>query len=221
MKWITPVAAAASSSTAAVCRRLQFDCVWFRACKALVGPRAQRSGLALRCATGSLRSFDSGSRRITRCTHCVRFAQTDAASMFTKRAGYARRPRVCGARLRQCAVPAARPKPCRMTVVRIWHLEKTPASHAHAGRGAGHPAQTLVHQVPAHPAPTHAGRHQDRHRARQHPARQGRQRLPFQSQALAKVFRAKVLDATRHAGLTLPAALPDTWVVDCRCVGDG
>ena len=43
----------------------------------------------------------------------------------------------------------------------------------------------------------------------------------FNHKALAKVFRAKVLDATRHAGLTLPAALPDTWVVDCRCVGDG
>ena len=43
----------------------------------------------------------------------------------------------------------------------------------------------------------------------------------FNHKALAKVFRAKVLDATRHAGLTLPAALPDIWVVDCRCVGDG
>ena len=43
----------------------------------------------------------------------------------------------------------------------------------------------------------------------------------FNHKALAKVFRAKVLDATRHAGLTLPAALPETWVVDCRAVGDG
>ena len=43
----------------------------------------------------------------------------------------------------------------------------------------------------------------------------------FNHKALAKVFRAKVLDATRHAGLALPATLPDTWVVDCRCVGDG
>jgi hypothetical protein len=43
----------------------------------------------------------------------------------------------------------------------------------------------------------------------------------FNHKALAKVFRAKLLDAIEHAGLTLPAALPDAWVVDCRCVGDG
>ena len=39
--------------------------------------------------------------------------------------------------------------------------------------------------------------------------------------ALAKVFKGKLLDAIKAAGLTLPAALPETWVVDCRCVGDG
>ena len=43
----------------------------------------------------------------------------------------------------------------------------------------------------------------------------------FNHKALAKVFRAKVLDAIEHAGLSLPTALPATWVVDCRCVGDG
>ena len=43
----------------------------------------------------------------------------------------------------------------------------------------------------------------------------------FNHKALAKVFRAKVLDAIENAGLALPPALPDTWVVDCRCVGDG
>ena len=43
----------------------------------------------------------------------------------------------------------------------------------------------------------------------------------FNHKALAKVFKAKLLDAIKAAGLTLPAALPDTWVVDCRCVGDG
>ncbi len=43
----------------------------------------------------------------------------------------------------------------------------------------------------------------------------------FNHKALAKVFRAKVLDALRAAGLTLPAALPDAWVVDCKAVGDG
>jgi hypothetical protein len=43
----------------------------------------------------------------------------------------------------------------------------------------------------------------------------------FNHKALAKVFRAKVLDAIERAGLTLPDQLPGTWVVDCRCVGDG
>jgi len=43
----------------------------------------------------------------------------------------------------------------------------------------------------------------------------------FNHKALAKVFRAKVLDAIQQAGLTLPAALPELWVVDCKCVGDG
>jgi len=43
----------------------------------------------------------------------------------------------------------------------------------------------------------------------------------FNHKALAKVFRAKVLDAIRQAGLSLPAALPEIWVVDCKCVGDG
>ena len=43
----------------------------------------------------------------------------------------------------------------------------------------------------------------------------------FNHKALAKVFKAKLLDAIKAAGLTLPAALPETWVVDCRSVGDG
>lgn len=34
-------------------------------------------------------------------------------------------------------------------------------------------------------------------------------------------FRAKVLDAFERAGLPLPAAVPTTWVVDCKAVGDG
>src|SRR5574337_964365 len=43
----------------------------------------------------------------------------------------------------------------------------------------------------------------------------------FNHKALAKVFRGKLLDAIRHAGLTLPAAVPDAWVVHCKAVGDG
>lgn len=47
------------------------------------------------------------SRRITRCAHRVRFARTDAASRFTKRA-QARRPQACASRRptnRPCRVP--------------------------------------------------------------------------------------------------------------------
>src|SRR5574337_227696 len=43
----------------------------------------------------------------------------------------------------------------------------------------------------------------------------------FNHRALAKVVRGKLLDAIRHAGLTLPAAVPDAWVVHCKAVGDG
>ena len=43
----------------------------------------------------------------------------------------------------------------------------------------------------------------------------------FNHKALAKVFRAKVFDAIQHAGLTLPAQMPEKWVVDCKAVGDG
>jgi len=43
----------------------------------------------------------------------------------------------------------------------------------------------------------------------------------FNHKALAKVFRAKVLDAIELAGLTPPDKLPSLWVVDCKCVGDG
>ena len=43
----------------------------------------------------------------------------------------------------------------------------------------------------------------------------------FNHKALAKVFKAKLLDAITAAGLTLLAVLPDTWAVDCRSVGDG
>ena len=43
----------------------------------------------------------------------------------------------------------------------------------------------------------------------------------FNHKALAKVFRAKVLDAIERAALVLPDTLAATWVVDCRSVGDG
>jgi hypothetical protein len=43
----------------------------------------------------------------------------------------------------------------------------------------------------------------------------------FNHKALAKVFRGKLLAALRDAGLSVPAALPERWVVDCKRVGAG
>lgn len=43
----------------------------------------------------------------------------------------------------------------------------------------------------------------------------------FNHKALAKVFRAKFLDALVNADLPLPDRYPKKWVVDCRSVGDG
>ena len=43
----------------------------------------------------------------------------------------------------------------------------------------------------------------------------------FNHQALAKVFRGKLLAALKQAGLVLPAQLPTKWVVDCKSVGNG
>jgi len=43
----------------------------------------------------------------------------------------------------------------------------------------------------------------------------------FSHQALAKVFRAKLLAALKQEGLALPTGLPGKWVVDCKSVGNG
>jgi hypothetical protein len=43
----------------------------------------------------------------------------------------------------------------------------------------------------------------------------------FNHQALAKVFRAKMLSGIEAAGLTLPPRHPEKWVVDCKSVGSG
>ena len=43
----------------------------------------------------------------------------------------------------------------------------------------------------------------------------------FSHRALAKVFRAKLLQAFSENDLTLPEHYPDKWVVDCRHVGQG
>jgi hypothetical protein len=43
----------------------------------------------------------------------------------------------------------------------------------------------------------------------------------FNEFALAKVFRARFLEATNKAGLTLPVGVPKQWVVNCAHVGKG
>jgi len=43
----------------------------------------------------------------------------------------------------------------------------------------------------------------------------------FNHKALAKVFRAKLLDALTREGLTLAPSYPKEWVVDCKSVGSG
>lgn len=43
----------------------------------------------------------------------------------------------------------------------------------------------------------------------------------FNHKALAQVFRAKLLDHLKAQGLSLPAALPERWVVDCKRLGHG
>lgn len=43
----------------------------------------------------------------------------------------------------------------------------------------------------------------------------------FNHKALAKVFRAKLLEAITQEGLALPARYPENWVVDVKSVGSG
>lgn len=49
----------------------------------------------------------------------------------------------------------------------------------------------------------------------------GKRRYLFNHKALAKVFRAKLLDAITGEGLPLPEGYAKKWVVDCKCVGSG
>jgi hypothetical protein len=43
----------------------------------------------------------------------------------------------------------------------------------------------------------------------------------FNHKALAKVFRAKMLSRLDNGNLTLPTAVPQEWIVDCKQVGSG
>ncbi|MCP4936660.1 MAG: transposase, partial [bacterium] len=50
---------------------------------------------------------------------------------------------------------------------------------------------------------------------------EGKKRYLFNHKALAKVFRAKMLDAMNKAALPLPTNYPTVWVADCKFVGNG
>jgi len=43
----------------------------------------------------------------------------------------------------------------------------------------------------------------------------------FNHEALAKVFRAKLLKMMVDSNLQIPEKCPEKWVVDCKCVGNG
>lgn len=49
----------------------------------------------------------------------------------------------------------------------------------------------------------------------------GKKGYLFNHKALAKVFRAKLLDAITAEGLALPQRYPQEWVADCKSVGSG
>jgi hypothetical protein len=88
--------------------------------------------------------------------------------------------------------------------------------HTHSRRLDYHPHVHIV--MPAAAIDTRQRRW--RTKTSRHPGRHKPGYL-FHHKALAKVFRAKLLEAIRREGLTLPARYPETWVVDCKSVGSG
>jgi hypothetical protein len=96
--------------------------------------------------------------------------------------------------------------------------------HTHSRRLDLHPHVHMV--MPAAALDTQRGLwrtkcRRPRRRGQAAAAQAGSGGFLFSHKALAKVFRAKLLAALQAAGLRLPDSLPATWVVDCRCVGDG
>lgn len=95
-------------------------------------------------------------------------------------------------------------------------LQGTPGAisvlHTHSRRLDYHPHVHVV--VPA------AAIDKDKRLWRTKKGKNGKPFL-FSHKALAKVFRAKMLDAFSQAGLTLPSKYPAQWVVDCQAVGAG
>lgn len=97
------------------------------------------------------------------------------------------------------------------------HLQGTPGAvavlHTHSRQLAFHPHVHLVMPAAALDAKQGLWR-------TLRPSKKGPGYL-FNHKALAKVFRAKVIDALRQQGLAVPTHLPTEWVVDLKSVGDG
>ncbi len=95
-------------------------------------------------------------------------------------------------------------------------LQGTPGAiavlHTHSRRLDYHPHVHLVMPAAAIGAKTRLWR-----------TKIGQRNAPylFSHKALAKVFRAKMLEALSQDGLALPARHPEKWVVDCKHVGSG
>lgn len=106
------------------------------------------------------------------------------------------------------------------TVHRFAHndqqLQGTPGAiavlHTHSRRLDYHPHVHLV--VPAAAVDAHK-------RLWRTKKANGKGRYLFNHQALAKVFRAKLLAAIAGEGLSMPPRYPTQWVVDCKHVGTG
>ena len=85
--------------------------------------------------------------------------------------------------------------------------------HTHTRRLDYHPHVHLV--VPAAALDGENARWRTKRRGK------GKSGYLFNHQALAKVFRAKLLTGITAAGLVLPCRYPTHWVVDCKSVGNG
>ena len=91
--------------------------------------------------------------------------------------------------------------------------------HTHTRRLDLHPHVHMV--MPAAALDSKRGLWRTKHRRPSKKAQQDKPAYLFNHKALAKVFRAKLMDALKAAGLRLPVELPEHWVVDCKAVGDG
>ncbi len=115
---------------------------------------------------------------------------------------------------------------CSWETVRMFshndkQLQATPGAitvlHTHSRRLDYHPHVHLVMPAAAIDAEKKLWRTKgDKKAKRKNPSG-----YLFNHKALAKVFRAKMLDAIRQAGLKLPSSYPETWVVDVESVGTG